>query len=180
VIHRYWSDLTPHVPEPAGNGRSVEWWHPGELHDWHDDEVPDEIMRWCRRRWDAARYADLPRHQANMVRWWLLWEHGGTWLDHDVILHARMPAGEWVGKHHRLSGEEMGCASMISLPPKHELMRRMLDHCQTIASSNLPCPRVSGSMILTRHAMDLSVPFVDIDPFAVHLHATSNARLKVQ
>lgn len=162
MIHRYWTG--PDEPEIDGPV-------------WHDDDLPAEIAEWVDARMDRATPDDAARHRSNMVRWWLLWGHGGLWLDHDAVLHGKVPKGEWVAA----VGVD-ACAAAVSLPAKHPLAAAMLDHFDSAAPSDLRAPLVSGRVPLTRLAQVHGVRFEQIPrpgqpaTWISHEWATSQAR----
>lgn len=142
VIHRYWSG--PDEPDIDGPA-------------WHDSDLPADIAAWCDSRMGQVLDLDGPRHRSNMVRWWLLAEHGGLWLDHDAVLHGTPPVGAWVG-----ALGQHACAAAIALPPDHPLAWAMLHEIDQQPVSDRPCPQVSGSYLLTRLANQLGVRFEQI------------------
>lgn len=142
MVHRYWCG----PDEPPVDGPV-----------WHDTDLPDALASWCDERMGQVCGIDAPRHRSNMVRWWLLLEHGGLWLDHDALLHQDPPEGPWVASHRGHA-----CAAAIHLPPGHELAWAMLHHIDHQPPSDRPCPQVSGAYPLTTHARRLGVPMVEI------------------
>lgn len=110
VIHRFWMGGEP--PMEPWLGDVVRMTNPtSPLRDLRDIvavpyDIPDTLLS------DDAR--QLGRHTANVVRWNLLYEHGGIYLDHDVIPLRALPEGRWVAAH----GTPCNCA--ISLPEPHD------------------------------------------------------------
>lgn len=132
LTHRFWCG--PNEPSVTGPV-------------WHDDDLPDPITWWCDARMDQVDHNDRHRHRSNLVRWWLLAELGGLWLDHDATLHADPPPGDWVagvGLH--------ACAAAIQLEPGHPLAWAMLAHFETLPPSRHRAPAVSGQAPLAAFA----------------------------
>lgn len=69
LIHRYWTGPSPLSVPPLTLS---------------DSDIPSSITKWLDAR--PVRPDDRPHHhRANMVRWWLLYEHGGVWMDCDIF-----------------------------------------------------------------------------------------------
>jgi len=136
LIHRYWTGPDePPVDPPVGTV-------------WHDGDLPYSIAAWVDAREAQVRPSDVPRHRSNMVRWWLLLEHGGLWLDHDARLHDDPPDGNWVAAANPFHA----CAAAIQLLPRHPLAYAMLDHIARQPPSTRTAPQVSGAHPLTNLA----------------------------
>jgi hypothetical protein len=100
TIHRYWTgDALPPVTSQLA-GRIIDRYTnntPGLFMDWTDNMLPDEIMDLV-----TAHDSDVPetqraKHRSNIVRYALLRQFGGIWLDHDLLL-LQPPErfGSWV------------------------------------------------------------------------------------
>src|SRR4051794_38868686 len=75
-IHRYWDG--PPQAEHQWTARVVTSLHPGAaLTDWTPEGLPPDVR--------VLTGSGDVRHDANMVRYALLSQFGGLWLDHDVI-----------------------------------------------------------------------------------------------
>ena len=178
MIHRYWHGDRPPPAEPW-LANLITTLHPNDgLIDWTDQLLPDELVA----RVDDDVLGDDPRHRANIVRWWLLARHGGTWLDHDVIPLRPLPAGTWTAS---LARDRTACA--VALPAGHLLADAML---QAIADRPRPYGRVvdiSGDRLLARvaagwrnldrHRLPFDAvgnPVTGAEPWALHLWSTSS------
>jgi hypothetical protein len=150
IIHRYWTG----PDEPPVDG-----------HVWHDDDIPEPLTRWLNAR-ERLCPGDR-RHRANMVRWWLLWAHGGLWLDHDATLTGPVPRGDWVTS---VSGHVDAC--VVQLGAGHPLAGAMLDYLQTRTTPGT-APQVSGSRRLQAFARLLGVHEQPLDGWCTHQWITS-------
>lgn len=184
MIHRYWTGtaeppLGPWVADAIAN------LHPGtQLHDWTDGSIPPELSQWL----DAGQHKVLTderlRHRANMARWWLIYQHGGIWLDHDVIplrnLSGLGPAVAAVGSDRS--------SAIIVAPRGHELARWMLTAIDKYQGAPRTSYRVSGDAVLAgapfprlgliRFPLDAAGQSLHVDdPAAVHLYNTSSTKL---
>lgn len=160
MIHRYWCG-----PDEPKIDSEV----------WHDSDLPPEIVNWCDERMNQVKKIDYLRHRSNMVRWWLLVANGGTWLDHDAKLIEKPSFISWVAVYRN---QPLSCA--ICLPPNHQLAWNMLEHIENQPASNLACPWVSGTYVLS----DLITSFTDIQRIPIdnswltHQWVTSKERRK--
>lgn len=145
IIHRYWHDLNNLPAYNGWNEQMIEKFMPGaELRDWDTDSVPVNVYEGLTEK---VNEDDLPRHMANLVKWWALAKYGGIWLDHDVIplgdlrtstpFMAALP-GQWV-------------ACVVNLPqPHHPLAVARLEDMQTYTHPSGRTPYVSGDKALAR------------------------------
>lgn len=187
MIHRFWHGLEP-ATEPWVEAvlRNL---HPGmEVRTWRLDDLPIELVDGPMATDDIATGDEL-RHWANVVRWWALAEHGGWWLDHDVIPLRHLDAGAWTATVSLLGPRT---SAGLSMPAGHGLPVAMLERVtlRFHHSFRRPCPQVSGDAVLQQVAElfpDLGrrpLPFDArgmpdrgvIDPWAVHLWSTSSTR----
>lgn len=164
MIWRYWTG--PGEPEvQALDGQRLT----------HDDDLPSWFVEWMDGKMDQVCDIDRPRHRSNMVRWHLLHEHGGVWLDHDVTIRTSIPSGVWVASRLRLQIPNV-CA--VSLPQEHPLAWRMLHEIDHHPPSDLACPFVSGDALMRRFIED----YPDVGRSRVSdwgEHARSTSRLRV-
>jgi len=83
-IHRYW---TGDAPRPASSilaGRIASGF--GDLTDWTDESLPGPITDLLDQHAEEVPEDQRPKHRANIVRYALLSQFGGLWMDHDVVL----------------------------------------------------------------------------------------------
>lgn len=152
-----------------------------EVVDWTDETLPDGVRSELDELGGMVPEQDLPRHRANIVRWWLLDEYGGTWLDHDVLPLRRLDRGPDV------TGAigSMRCSCVVRLTAHHDLARRMLDEIRQAPEGD-SAPAVSGDHLLTRlcptdmgklHMPHTAVGRLRLTPtWGIHLWATSSRR----
>lgn len=161
MIHRYWTGSRP----PDG----PTYW-PSEEYRWTDDDIPAELEEWISARRGVVPDDDLGRHRANLVRWWLLWHHGGTWLDYDITVvdWQALPADPWVSSWD--GQPEPGAASF---PAHHPLVGAILTFLNR-SPSDPPSlisrawmsgpPNVSGANVLRREFRRRPVTLVPLEP----------------
>lgn len=132
VIHRFWDG--PALPEHAFTARAIESTQGQRPHDWTPDELPHVPL------------AD-PRHASNLARYELLYEHGGLWLDHDVLplrcLARPYPYTAGVGS------QRVGCAMWFP-KPGHPLLAELLEAGSLAGPGS--APERSGGRLLNRVA----------------------------
>jgi len=150
MLHRYWTGASLPDTEPWV-GWVIEKMHPDlMLHDWTDDHLSDEIVGWLDGAAVQVKEEDRPRHRANMVRWWLLREYGGIWLDYDIIPLAPLP----VDRRMCATPGSLPSSCVIGLPaPNDPLADKMLTAIQGAGpQSDRPSVEVSGDKQLMRVA----------------------------
>ena len=94
MIHVYWHTTPPewlveNVASWAAIGETVSVWSPTDF--------PD-LFKWIESTNAGVNEVDQARHAANVVRWHLLYTHGGVWADADVTALRplpTLPAGPW-------------------------------------------------------------------------------------
>lgn len=181
MIHRFWSG-----PLPAHHQwvkTMIQTHMPyEELKDWTLDTLPSEIDL---SSVDRVREEDVPRHLANLVKWWALAEYGGMWLDHDVVPleNLRSPNPYTAA----LPGpQRIGCVVNLPNPGSNMATSRLRD-METRTHPNRRTPWVSGD-----HALDLEeypevgyrfLPYdalgqrmPNTDLWVIHLWETSSRR----
>lgn len=182
MIHRLW--LGPDLPplEPFV-GRVIRALHPGwDLED--HESVPLEVAHLLDR-------ADGPRHASNVARYWLLWQQGGLWLDHDVVpLRDLRPA---LGDRPLVAGWQHlreGCVMWFP-KPRHPALSELISEVAVQPANAGHSVGVSGARLLGRvlrnhpdvgfdprlAGFDSAGRPVCTDPWVVHLWATSAARV---
>lgn len=86
IIHQWWvGDLPAHIETWMGRWPEL---HPGWEYRLWSDEFPGVLSKDLRRCWDMVpdlwRENTVARIRSNIVRYWLLLEHGGVWVDADI------------------------------------------------------------------------------------------------
>ena len=83
IIHYIWFGSKP---KPEGMLAAIEDWRrlmPGyELREWNESNIDMAGHPWMKRMYDQKRYA----FASDYARFQILWEHGGIYLDTDVVL----------------------------------------------------------------------------------------------
>jgi hypothetical protein len=136
-----------------------------------------------------VRHADRWRHQANVFRLRALFEHGGLWVDHDVVPLvdlASLRDGPWTAG---LAGMREGCVMWFP-EPGHPWLGALLERVLHAPSSDVRSVDVSGAGLLNAVPADgvgveeRVLPFDAagrrrpgvVRPVAVHVWATSQTR----
>lgn len=161
MIHLYWHTEPPDAVRQAADewrhiaGEDATIWTPAEL-----PELCEQAQASC----DDVTPNDRVRHVANIARWYLLHELGGTWADADVR-PLRRPNGY-------LSRQDPWCAGLGSVPTPficggpagHQLWARTLaaalDHPQGTS------PEASGGRLLQSMAQPSELELVPAKLFA--------------
>lgn len=108
-----------------------------DLIDWTWDSLPKELT-------SQLDPNDDPRHLSNLVRYWLLYEYGGLYLDSDVIPLRNLTGAPnpWTAS---LRGRREG--SVLWFPnPGHLLLKQMFSYGMT--ASLVSSPVRSGAKVL--------------------------------
>lgn len=153
LTHRYWTgDAEP--PMEPWLGKVVAALHPN-LTDWTDKSLPADIATLADELAPNVLPQDRVRHRANVVRWALLAEFGGTWLDHDVIplrcLNEPEAKTAAVGGPGPVTGPWARTSSIVNLPePQHALARWMTAQQRSYDGPPTRCPEASGDGLMAR------------------------------
>lgn len=137
IVHRFW--VGPPREQHRWITESTRRAYP-RLHDWTLETLPSELTKQL----DSA---DDPRHLSNVVRYWLLYEQGGLYLDFDVIPFRDLTGSKtaWTAalSHHR-----EGC--VLWFPSSgHPMLGELLD-ATLHAPAGTPSPLRSGARVLQR------------------------------
>jgi hypothetical protein len=110
-----------------------------EVLDWTFDTLPPKLVKLLDPN-------DSPRHISNVVRYWLLHEYGGLWLDYDLIpLKSLTGAPQpWTAALH---GRREGCAMWFP-SPRHPMMADLI--AAALTSTHTYTPHRSGAHLLER------------------------------
>jgi hypothetical protein len=106
TVHRYWGPGSAPYP---WIGRVVRALHPAVM-DWTDATLPASTAGWLDSHAAQVPPADRYRHRANLVRLWLLFKHGGIWLDMDFVPFGPLESfpRPWAAAHGGLCNCAMG------------------------------------------------------------------------
>lgn len=140
MIHRYWDDPDTTPAHSAWTTKVITNLHPEhELHDWTRDDLPDKLLTLLDELDVNVRHEDIPRHHANIVRWWLLREYGGIWLDHDILplRNLSSPTRDYTAA---VGNERVSCVLSFV---RSDLVNKIFD---TICNNARNCPPDSTSM----------------------------------
>ncbi len=141
-IWRYWTGLDPDpFPQFAGLWRQL---HPDwTVHDLTDEDLAPDVRAWVDRNEYLCPADDAGRQRGNLVRWRLLAEHGGVWVDAD--LEPLKPVGPLVAGGPFIAGgraprPELG---FVGVPPGHGFA---VEACTKIRSG-CNAPESSGARV---------------------------------
>jgi len=158
-VHRFWTG--PSLPGQGWATAVVQRAHPdAEVAGWTLETLPADLL-------SLLDPGDDPRHLSNVVRYWLLHEYGGLWLDHDVIplrdlTGARQP---WTAS---LRGRREG-AVMWFPAPGHQMLAELVAVAALGTSPSAPSPLRSGAAVL--HRVGLRYPDVAYEPRVLPIDA---------
>lgn len=108
---------------------------------------------------------DLVRHVANVVRWRLLADYGGVWVDCDT--HPLRPLDPLLGDRPFSAGAgDMPTPFVIGGPAGHELWLDALRASTTDPTG--PSPVASGGRMLARFARNGRLDIIPCNQFADH------------
>lgn len=138
-IHRFWIG-PPRSSHPFITACVRNLYADAILNDWNIESVPAEL----RKLLDPQ---DDPRHLANVVRYWMLLDEGGLWLDHDV-LPITNPGPRPTAWTAALRNRREGCAMWFPRPG-HPMPAELLK-AALAGDPHLPSVQRSGAMILNR------------------------------
>lgn len=93
MIHLYWNTPTPSDDAVEAAQRWQALLPDETVRLWTPLQLP-ELHARITATWGEVERRDHARHQANVVRWWALGTHGGTWADVDVTPLRPLP-GAW-------------------------------------------------------------------------------------
>lgn len=145
-VHRYWKGPLPESEPWRGN--VVRGLHE-DVTDWDDDKLPGVCLDWVDSRMDLVNETDQLRHRGNCVRWWLLREFGGVWLDHDVtpLVDLTLLPQPFIGGLVAY-GTKHPVTCVVGLPRDHELARRMVWLIDSATPSERRSTDVSGDAVV--------------------------------
>lgn len=178
MIHRFW--IGPPHPRATWTGTVIDTTCAGTRRDWTPDTLPASI--------DVPDDPD-PRHVANVVRYQLLHEFGGLWLDHDVIPLTNLcrARGPWVAG----MGPHRSACVMWFPEPGHPLLAALVDDAMlttTGLSRDRSGDRLLGRLLPRYHDVGVNEAVLPYDsvgrrvrrlhgqPEAIHLWETSSER----
>jgi hypothetical protein len=110
-----------------------------DLIDWTFDTLPQQLSKLLDPN-------DNPRHISNVSRYWLLYEYGGLWLDHDVIPFRDLTGSSrpWTAS---LRGHREGCALWFPTPG-HPMLADLV--AASLTTDFMSSPYRSGAHLLDR------------------------------
>lgn len=144
IVHRCW---VGDASSPIGTWQRrvlTELGH--EVVDWNDPsafEIPRTAPMDDLRQWR--------RHVTNVMRFAVLHEHGGMYLDHDVIPVRALPEAPWIATHGIVTN------SAIALPPQHPFAAAVLEAISAAPPAETSL-EASGERLVTRIYRSLGHP----------------------
>jgi hypothetical protein len=169
---------SPSLSPLGGWGRNVILTTQLELpFDWDELSIDREILEFMDATYLQVHERDVYRHAANIARLWLLWRHGGVWMDHDFIPLVHCTGGGPAMAAHSDNGV---CSCFMRFPAGHPILEEALFLIQR-QHGKLTSEVASGEILLERLASNhelerLVLPFdpdgsavAGATPWAVHL-----------
>lgn len=152
-----------------------------------DADLPADWVVWLDGKAGLVRPDHVSTHRANMLRWKILSEWGGVWLDHDVRVFDSFPdvgvvGDAWTGG---LGPRDIRrSTAVLAFPAGHVVPALMLDQINRVeflpGGGKYSSFRASGSWLLERvcPAGVSGVPLVGFGPWAEHLMLSTTGRLR--
>lgn len=145
VIHRWWTGERP--PFEAEHTAAIRHWCPGwDLVD-HDDDA--DLNEWAGWFAPLVLERDQARHRSNVIRYRVLFEHGGIWLDHDVKVLQSLDRLRASPRLAAVGRQPEG--SMMAMTPAHPFLWALLLRIGGDVARQLPAdiaPQRSGGRVL--------------------------------
>lgn len=132
MMYRYWTGpnepTDPHLP-------GITYWN--------DSMLPDWLLELLDKSVSLVEFRQL-HHRSNIVRWWLLHEFGGIWLDYDIDPTQPFPDLPFcaTGINH-----DSACVCCMGFPAHHPVPTLALD-CLITLPSGRSSVEVSGDWLL--------------------------------
>lgn len=166
MIHRYWNG--PKWHGSSFTGSVLRKLHPDiEVKEWGDEHLPDDVLNLIDETLCFVVPSDAGVHRSHVVRWWVLREYGGWWVDHDVIPLQSFETLPLLATAAHRGGSR--CPSWMAFPKGHWLPDTALRH---IALSKTGRPRraieFSGGGLLDA----LADPSIDALPIPIEMDGT--------
>ena len=125
IIHRFWAgSVKPDYVDLFGSELAIM--HPDwQVKDWTKEGLPATVLNQVALTTARVARKDVHRHTSNLVRYALLAEYGGVWVDCDV--RPLRPFDVLLADHPRfasLYGNPEG--ALILSPPGHPVFERLL------------------------------------------------------
>lgn len=150
------------------------------------DDLPEEYRTDLSKCQNQVMASQKLRHWSNIIRYRLLFDYGGLWLDYDMIPFQNLmrETHPWTAatRMHKREG------AVLWFPePGHPMLKAMLDRIYDSPDGNYSCVQVSGAQVL--HEVGKDFPDVEkeqrvfpldaggfpsgVNPIAVHLWISS-------
>ena len=184
MIHRFWSQLSEPDPLRKWSANVVTTTQGDACVDWDESSLEPWLVQRLRMVGDAVHPMDVFRHWSNIVRYELLYTHGGVWMDNDLIPLRSVWAGPPATAAH---ADGTVCTCFMRFPREHPLLREALFEAYSLPISSDRSRRsenASGERLIERLAADheierLVLPFDSFgrrtsgELWAVHLNSAS-------
>lgn len=177
TVHRFWWGEAP-LPHPIIDRYVSSLF---QTLDWSFDNLPYDVQELAGTTGEHVDPSDLPRHYANVARIFILLEHGGVYLDHDIIPltnfdHLPLPfIGSYGGVHRAVWPGVMG------FPAHHPMLVAARDSLRDVGArrglldvsgSNLLADLLTDDVTLRPLACDATGQPLVGEPFAFHVGNT--------
>lgn len=185
IVHRYWAGDEAEPFGPWGTDVLRNTQSHAQIIDWTEDLLPPALIDLADACMDQVKSVDAVRHRANIIRYWLLNQYGGWWVDHDLVPLVSFESLPFPAIAAHGNGEACGC--WLAFPERHAFLARALDAITLAPPSHTArsC-EVSGSQLIDRLDPDVRRVrlWIDTDgvfnegasPWAIHAALTSARR----
>jgi mannosyltransferase OCH1-like enzyme len=152
VIHRYWDgSRRPSYVDKFGT-ELVEFNPNWLVKTWSSSTICQEpdLQELLESTTDHVRPRDKVRHEANLIRYWLLLTYGGVWVDCDVR-PLRSFASLTASDHPIFAS--LGTSiegALIGAPTGHPVFRSLLEAAREDRRTGESSVQLSGAGLLTR------------------------------
>lgn len=162
MIHLYWGHGRPLLPwlplylRQLHNGDKTPRHHRRsrrggiEVFEWDETKLPFKLRALCDRAMPLVPRQYGWRHRANIVRAWMLREHGGVWLDYDAIPLAPI-VDLWPRPWAMEAGRGKLCSCGLGFDAGDPILDALIEHIERSIGQGLPprtSPLASGEQLL--------------------------------
>lgn len=176
TVHRFWHGNSP-PPYPVIDRYVAKSY---QTLDWSFDNLPWLVQSLAKESAERVELVDIPRHYANVARICILLEHGGVYLDHDIIPLTNLETlpGPFIGSYGGI--HRAVWPGVMSFPADHPMLLDALCHLYEpgereglleVSGSQLLADCLTDDVTLRTLSCDSTGFPIPGDPFAFHVGA---------